>query len=114
MEWFRPVAAIMADAFVAVRILGSAPAASRMCIISRSLAEAASRKGVAPTASRYPPANVGCGFVMRAFTFAPWASRAFTSRSLAWRSGMPDMGSSKPYTGFARKLSHWWTPNAAA
>ena len=44
---------------------------------------------------------------MRAFTFAPWASSAFTSRSLAWRSGMPDMGSSKPYTGFAVKLSHW-------
>ncbi len=83
MPWFRPVAAMIAVAFVAVAILGSAPAWSRMRIISTSSTEAASRKGVAPTASVYPVANEGWRLVIRAFTFAPWASRAFTSRSLA-------------------------------
>ncbi len=52
MPWLRPVAAMMAVALVAVGILGSAPASSRMRIISTSSAELASRKGVAPTVSR--------------------------------------------------------------
>ena len=64
-------------------IFGSAPALSRICIISRSSAELASRKGVAPTVSSYPPAILGCGLVMRAFALAPWARSAFTSCSLA-------------------------------
>ena len=50
---------MMAVALVAVGIFGSAPALTRICIISRSSAELASRKGVAPTVSSYPPAILG-------------------------------------------------------
>src|ERR1700735_1515322 len=106
MDWFSPPAAIMADALEAVRILGSAPASRRICIISMSLADAARRNAVPPAASRRPPANDGCGFVMRRFTFAPWASRAFTSRSFAWRSGMPAIGPSQPAAEVGVQLSH--------
>ncbi len=99
-----------------VGIFGSAPALSRICIISRSSTELASSKGqLAPTVSSYPPAMLGRGLVMRAFTLAP-NGREGRSPSSAW----PDDPGCRP-SHQSNRTRDWpynfpipSTPNAAA